>query len=249
MSVTSMYPCPPPAPSPACPTPLRPAGCRRAALAWLLGAALAAPGLAAAQSNVVVNIRAAQQPRSKLVDIYYDLVAPPTNYTLADPYTSFMAIAMAVSTNSGATFDVPATTLTGAVGLDVPAGLNRRIVRDAGRDWPGQFSTNVAFRITAQAYPPTAMVLIPAGPYTRGDTLDGDSSALPTNTVTLSAFYIDRCEVTKALWDQVRTWANTHGYDLGTNGLGKATNHPVHSVSWYDCVKWCNARSQQAGLP
>ena len=29
---------------------------------------------------------------------------------------------------------------------------------------------------------------------------------------------------------------------------GKAANHPVQTVDWYDCVKWCNARSQQAGL-
>ena len=27
-----------------------------------------------------------------------------------------------------------------------------------------------------------------------------------------------------------------------------ATNQPVQTVDWYDCVKWCNARSQQAGL-
>ena len=31
-------------------------------------------------------------------------------------------------------------------------------------------------------------------------------------------------------------------------GSGKAANHPVQMVDWYDCVKWCNARSQQAGL-
>jgi formylglycine-generating enzyme required for sulfatase activity len=31
-------------------------------------------------------------------------------------------------------------------------------------------------------------------------------------------------------------------------GAGKAANHPVQQVDWYDCVKWCNARSQQAGL-
>ena len=24
--------------------------------------------------------------------------------------------------------------------------------------------------------------------------------------------------------------------------------HPVGTVSWYDCVKWCNARSEKEGL-
>src|ERR1019366_856521 len=32
------------------------------------------------------------------------------------------------------------------------------------------------------------------------------------------------------------------------HGSGKATNHPVNTLNWYDMVKWCNARSQQAGL-
>ena len=45
----------------------------------------------------------------------------------------------------------------------------------------------------------------------------------------------------------------TNGYVFrDSNGLdvadGKAANHPVETVDWYDCVKWCNARSQQAGL-
>jgi formylglycine-generating enzyme required for sulfatase activity len=59
---------------------------------------------------------------------------------------------------------------------------------------------------------------------------------------------MDKYEVTKALWDEVRVWANANGYDLGTVGSGKATNHPVHSINWYDAVKWCNARSQKEGL-
>ena len=29
---------------------------------------------------------------------------------------------------------------------------------------------------------------------------------------------------------------------------GKAANHPVQTVNWYDWVKWSNARSEQAGL-
>ena len=28
---------------------------------------------------------------------------------------------------------------------------------------------------------------------------------------------------------------------------GKAANHPAHSMTWYDCVKWCNARSEKEG--
>jgi formylglycine-generating enzyme len=126
------------------------------------------------------------------------------------------------------------------------ASTNPWGVGDAGRNWPDRFSTNVRCRIpTSEA--PTGMVLIPAGSFTMGDTLDGDLSALPPHTVHVSAFYMDPYEVTKALWDEVRAWANTNGYDLDAVGAGKAANHPVHTVSWYGVVKWCNARSEREG--
>ena len=42
----------------------------------------------------------------------------------------------------------------------------------------------------------------------------------------------------------------SHGYNFVNAGLngGTGTNYPVQTVDWFDCVKWCNARSQQAGL-
>jgi formylglycine-generating enzyme required for sulfatase activity len=43
-------------------------------------------------------------------------------------------------------------------------------------------------------------------------------------------------------------WATNHGYGFVNAGAGKAANHPVQTVDWYDSVKWSNARSQQAGL-
>jgi formylglycine-generating enzyme required for sulfatase activity len=91
------------------------------------------------------------------------------------------------------------------------------------------------------------MAFIPSGSFQMGDNLDGDTTAKPTHTVSVSGFYMDRTEVTKALWDEVRLWANTNGYVLGSVGSGKAPSHPVQMVSWYDVVKWCNARSQKEG--
>ena len=38
-------------------------------------------------------------------------------------------------------------------------------------------------------------------------------------------------------------------YDFGaTTGAGKGDTHPVQKVSWYDVVKWCNAKSEREGL-
>jgi formylglycine-generating enzyme required for sulfatase activity len=95
--------------------------------------------------------------------------------------------------------------------------------------------------------PPTGFSLIPAGVFTMGDALDGDSGA-PTHTVNVSAFYMAQNLVTKGQWDTVRTWAISNGYSDLAAGAGKASNHPVQTISWFQMVKWCNARSQQEGL-
>jgi formylglycine-generating enzyme required for sulfatase activity len=104
------------------------------------------------------------------------------------------------------------------------------------------FATNSA--------PPVGMVLIPAGSFTMGNCMspsEGGSDELPLHTVYVSGFYMDRYEVTKALWDEVYQWAITHGYTFDYAGSGKASTHPVQSIDWYDCVKWCNARSEKEG--
>ena len=54
--------------------------------------------------------------------------------------------------------------------------------------------------------------------------------------------------VSYSQWQTVYNWATNHGYGFDYAGSGKAANHPVQTVDWYDVVKWSNARSQQAGL-
>jgi formylglycine-generating enzyme required for sulfatase activity len=99
--------------------------------------------------------------------------------------------------------------------------------------------------------PPSGMAFIPAGVFIIGDTLGdavyGETDLIPTN-VTVSAFYMDTNLVSYCQWQIVCNWATNIGYSFDNVGLGKATNHPVVFVDWYDTVKWCNARSQQAGL-
>lgn len=55
-------------------------------------------------------------------------------------------------------------------------------------------------------------------------------------------------ETTWAEWRAVHAWAIGHGYDFSANGSGSDDDHPAQSLSWFDAVKWCNARSEQAGL-
>ncbi len=95
---------------------------------------------------------------------------------------------------------------------------------------------------------PPGMALIPAGAFTMGNSInDADiPDASPTN-VTVSAFYMDVNLVSYSQWKSVYYWATNQGFGFANAGAGKAANHPVQTVDWYDVVKWCNARSQQAG--
>jgi formylglycine-generating enzyme required for sulfatase activity len=88
---------------------------------------------------------------------------------------------------------------------------------------------------------PDGMVLIPGGINSGTDPDYGFYS------LKISTFYMDRTEVTKAKWDSVYNWAVANGYSFDNAGSGKAADHPVHTVNWYDCLKWCNARSEMEG--
>ncbi len=107
------------------------------------------------------------------------------------------------------------------------------------------------YRLVPMASTPAGMVLIPAGWFTIGNSIgDPDiTDANPTN-VYVSAFVMDVNLVNYGLWTNVYAYATSQGYNFvnaGANG-GTGTNYPVETVDWFDCVKWCNARSQQAGL-
>jgi formylglycine-generating enzyme required for sulfatase activity len=114
----------------------------------------------------------------------------------------------------------------------------------------GSLSASDTFLLTVNSAAPTGFALIPQGAFTMGNSVaaDTDITDAPTRTVTLDAFYMGKYEVTKAEWDEVRTWGLSNGYTDLAAGSGKASNHPVHSITWYDMVKWCNARSQKEGL-
>ena len=96
---------------------------------------------------------------------------------------------------------------------------------------------------------PAGMALISAGVFKLGNSVgDPDITDAATVIAKVSAFYMDTNLVSYRQWQRVYDWATSHGYVFDHAGAGKAANHPVQTVDWYDVVKWSNARSQQAGL-
>ena len=185
---------------------------------------------------VVSNVQAKQREGSRLVDITYDV---------ADPDSPTLTVYLKVSADGGKTWKGPVELVSGDVGRHIAPGTAKKLVWDAGKEMGlNQYWSNFKFRIGAsdQWLPPAGMALIPAGTFQMGD----DRAAGPVHTVTLSAFAMDKWEVSIELWESVRSWGNTKGYDLVTGGKYSA-KYPVQNMTWYDAVKWCNARSEKEG--
>ena len=200
-----------------------------------------------AADPVVDSVICSQRAGTKLVDI---------EYRVTDADGDEMTITVSGHDYESGV-DVPINTLSGdgADGASVTSGVHH-LVWDAGADWTGKLSDR--FRITIRAADtnggeaPEGFVLIPAGtnsgtnPLAEGGSYD--STWYPeTYSLTVSAFYMSKYETSKAKWDEVRAWAASHGYTGLSAGGGKGPTHPVHSVNWYDVVKWCNAWSEKEG--
>ncbi len=174
---------------------------------------------------------------SKLVDVYYNLEAGSAS------------TAFAVSYDGGTTFN-SVSSLTGDVGASISAGTGKHIIWNAGADYPSSGASNVKVRVTALVDGAGGTFApIPAGSYEVGNvSSDTDITDAPVGIVTLSAYYVSVNDTTKAQWDAVRSWGLSHGYTDLAVGDGKAWNHPVQTVTWYDVVKWANAASEREGL-
>ena len=75
--------------------------------------------------------------------------------------------------------------------------------------------------------------------------------------VKLSPYKLGKTEVTYELWHEVLTWAESNGYTFankgkegsgGTEGAAPTEagkKEPVTTISWRDCIVWCNAYTQK----
>ena len=110
---------------------------------------------------------------------------------------------------------------------------------------------------------PAGMVRIPAGNFTLGNSVAADTDITDATAVStfVSEFFLGANLVTYGEWSAVNYYSESRGYsftssdplagqeaNLGVRGVGESQIHPVHSVRWYDAVKWCNARSEMEGL-
>jgi sulfatase modifying factor 1 len=63
----------------------------------------------------------------------------------------------------------------------------------------------------------------------------------------VKTFEIGRYPVMHEEWEWVRVWGICNGYELG-EGHRNGDFRPITKVSWYDAVKWCNAKSEHENM-
>ncbi len=183
---------------------LMPAACLIASLAM---------GSSAWAGSGVANVNARQVAGTKYVEITYDLGATST-------------VTLAVSSNAGASFTVPASSLTGHIGANVVPGKKRRIVWNAGADWNGQYTDQMRFQVTADD------TLAPTGTYMVVDLSGGPSaSSYPVSYLSAvpSGGWTDEHKTTKLVLRRIPAGTFTMGSP--TNELGRTTNEVQHSVT------------------
>jgi hypothetical protein len=182
-----------------------------------------------AADPVVSNLTASQRAGTKLVEITYDVTAD----------TPTVKVTLEISSDGGTTYSVPVTAVSGAVGGSVTVGSSKTITWNAEVDWDARFSAQTRFRAVADDRQIPGFAEVAAG-------------ALPSSSwagaQAVDAFFMAKTEVTWADFQTVRTWAAANGYDIGIVGAGTGPNRPVTNVSWYQTLKWCNARSEKEGL-
>ena len=86
------------------------------------------------------------------------------------------------------------------------------------------------------------MVYVEVGTFDMGATTeqgsDADSDEKPVHRVTLSGYYIGKCEVTQELWEAV----------MGSNPSHfKGAQNPVERVSWNDCQEFVSRLNSLTG--
>jgi formylglycine-generating enzyme required for sulfatase activity len=89
------------------------------------------------------------------------------------------------------------------------------------------------------------MILFPEGPFTMGSD-NGDSDEKPVHEVYLNDFYIDRYEVTNALYkDCVTASACDEPQNTGNYDNSQYADHPVVYVDWNMAKAYCEWRGAQ----
>jgi len=174
------------------------------------------------------------------------------------------------SPDNGLNFPIRCVDITGDVDANVSAGVGKSVEWNAESDWDQQFTANGKIRVIAtygdqasgftgsgeggntgqsggQADASMKMVYLDSYKYSTGGFYYDETSFLQ-NEVGAQAVRVDPTEITNAKWNEVMEWANANNYSGLPAGPSLNPEHPRTGVTFWQAIKWCNARSEMDGL-
>jgi hypothetical protein len=212
----------------------------------------------------VTNIQAGQRTGTKLVDITYILALDPNESAFVELW---------FSPDNGLTYPVRCMAVTGHADANVSAG-SKTVVWNAEDDWDHQFTSKGRIRVIA-TYGDHPSGFAGSGSNNGGGNTGGSGSVdaslkevfwdvfyTPggggggggagsyqdtTGIMDIAKMYVDKAEITNEKWNAIAAWGLSNGYQ----GLPMAPSTdatPRTGISFWDAIKWCNARSEMEGL-
>lgn len=218
---------------------------------------------------VVTGVTASQRTGTKIVDISYNL-------QLDAGQSAFVELWF--SPDNGLTYPIRCLDVQGAVDSNITGGNGKSVEWNAESDWDQKFTSAGKIRVIATyGDEPSGFGGSGSGGSSGGNSGSHDASMKPI-PMTLwlwehdpgampmddwrdrSEYFqyespgaigmlIDQKEVTNGLWDEVVDWAsqNNAGY-TGLTLKGGDPDLPVTNITYWEAIKWCNARSEKDGL-
>lgn len=177
-----------------------------------------------AQTPVVTSVNAVQRrDGSKIIDISYDLAGSDVS-----------TIHLLISEDGGESYNIIPTraNLSGDIGKGVLSGIGKNIAWNAGNEAYSLLGTSFKVQISAlrESGSVNTLVYVPAGTiFVNGQVYD------------LSAYYVDKYEVTQSSYEQVMRHNPAHGH-------GISPLHAVYNTTWFNAIEYCNRRSLQEGF-
>ena len=210
-----------------------------------------------AAAPVVTGVNASQRAGTKIVDITY-------NVTLDAGQKAFVELWF--SPDNGLNYPIRCLDVTGDVDSNVSGGTGKTVEWNAESDWNQQFTANGKIRVIATyGDQPSGFAGSGSGGNTNNnygqadasmmtanlDTFlspEGDKTVLMKDEAGVDTIKVDPAEITNEKWNKVTEWALANGYSGLPMGPEVNATHPRTNVSFWEVVKWSNARSEMDGL-
>jgi hypothetical protein len=223
---------------------------------------------ASAAPPVVSGITASQRANTKIVDVTYNL-------TLDAGQKAFVELWF--SPDNGLTFPVRCVDVSGHVDSNVTDGNSKAVEWNAESDWNQQFTAHGKIRVIATygdqpsgfsgsgnagagnnggAYADESLVAIPWDvlwiPNGAGTGYSNQTQMnvhWNTGEVMFTKINVDPEEITNEKWNVVADWARDNGYPgLPDAPANAVEDEPRTGITFWEALKWCNARSEMDGL-